>query len=159
MASESVASPNVDLNGVWEYSSMENLDNFLIDMEVGWAKRTLAASIAAVVTCTYTVIQHGNHIRQTISTPIGGTTREYTVGDGKVYKYKAHKQSDMESKYIWNHDKTVLHGESTNVTRNKSYAYTLRIIQNDEGPDTLALTTYCKTGTSMSVFFIKQSTH
>ena len=38
----------LDLNGSWEYQNVENLKNFLIGMEVGWAKQKLAASIAFV---------------------------------------------------------------------------------------------------------------
>eukprot|EP01084_Bolivina_argentea_P184983 319021_1 len=83
--------PKLDLNGVWEYKSIDNLDPFLVDMGANWAKRTLAASVAAVVTCTYTVIQNGDNITQTINTPLGGTTRSYAVGTGKVFKYKAYK--------------------------------------------------------------------
>eukprot|EP00483_Globobulimina_turgida_P002023 UN02025 len=145
----------LDLNGVWEYSTIENLDASLVDMEVNWAKRTLAASVAAVVTCTYTVVQNGDNITQTIKTPLGGTTRSYSVSTGHVFKYKTYKKSDMESKYEWNDDKSVLHGESKNITRGMGYNYTLHVEKDDKNTK-LFLVTYSKNDTPMTIVFIKK---
>ena len=149
----------MDLSGSWEYSSIANLNNFLFDLGVGWTKRKLAASIASVVTCTYTVIQTGNDIHQTIKTPIWTQTREYCVGDGKVYKYKASKGSDMESQYEWNEDKTVFYGKSKNRTRNVEYSYTMHIETDDTTKkEKLVLTTsgYSKNGVEMKIYFVKK---
>lgn len=150
----------LDLNGVWEYTTYENFDNFLIDLGIGWAKRKFAASIASVITITFTVIQHGNYIQQTIDTPLGGQTRWYTVGDGKVYKYKARQNTDMESKYEWMKNGTVLHGKSKNIQLNVAYSYTMHI-ENDEktNKQRLVLTTsgYSKNGIEMKIYFVKKS--
>ena len=147
----------LNLNGTWEYDHIENLQNFLIGMNVGWAKQKLAASIAAVISVSYTVIQNGNDITQTIESPIRSTTRSYSVGDGKLYKYKAYKGSDIQSSYKWNHDKTVLHGSSENLTRNTSYTYTMHTEYDEKiKKQKLILTTTGKTDELLKVYFIKK---
>ena len=149
----------LDLNGTWEYSKIHNLDNFLKDMKIKWAKRKLAKSIASVITCSFTVVQDGNNFRQTIKTPIFTQTREYSVGDGQTYKYKASKGSEMESKYEWNEDKTVFRGTSKNLTRNVEYSYTMHMEKDSKtSKERLVVTTsgYTKNGIEMKIYLVKK---
>lgn len=151
--------PLINLTGTWEYQSYENMEELLIDLGVGWVKRKLAASVVSVISCTFTVIQHGNWIQQTIETPIGGRTREYVVGNGKTYKYKGKDDTDMESQYEWINGGTVFFGKSKNIQLKVAYSYTLHI-ENDykTNKQRLVLTTsgYSKNGVQMKVYFTKK---
>tara|TARA_B100000795_G_scaffold211319_1_gene164959 strand:+ start:43 stop:564 length:522 start_codon:yes stop_codon:yes gene_type:complete len=101
----------IDFTGVWKEASIDNFDNFLQKMGIGWIKRKLAATL--VKKQTHTILYDAT--AQTIIIRTEGKrygTETHTLNLGKPTTIPSKTSDGIDTELVlnlrWNEDQTIL---------------------------------------------------